>query len=257
MKFLDGKIASVRAVIEFDRFTDVRYQVKEAEQSFASIIDGKLKSTDVDSQERPNPSSPRFIFKNDNLGILVSEVSTELQSGELDGGLLLDDDLIKLLSPFYSSTKGFIGEIPIENIGMIVTINFPLDGSETNTVEECPAFIFDKFITPPKSETMDKLERVDGHVRYGYRDTDGCNMLFQVTSYETRDFSEAAKAGITMVNARNYPLTAQGIEVLIDLNWRHAIMNNILKEDSALIVLAERANVLIKDELPSMVNIDD
>jgi len=238
LKFEKPVVHEVSLVCEFERVPDMRLNSKEVETLLKPLVGLPATATNVADED--NPTKPRFIFPDPQNGkmLVVSQVQSNMifrfEDPHLDYKELMG--ISEEIDKFSDAFIELAGKSKIENLGLVVTTQLNVDLATRS--EELHKHIFSKFYS---LETFSEI--VEAKARFGFRDENGINHIVNVSDFEIRDVKSAelqqraAQRKSITIKLTDYPVSEKGIEVVADVNFRHALQSdeNVKLSFSALL----------------------
>jgi hypothetical protein len=208
-------LANAVCVISYKLDQNLRFKIKEIEQSFSSVILSQAIGTNV--LDSAPPPIPRFTLQSGQKQITISQVSAQLELNFRDRNKSSDDALRIIQKNFQNFWRGiltFKSTNELIQMGMVVTLNRPLELSQGEISQK----LFDRFIKLPAIGEVASTSFQVGFL-------DQSNQIFfniSAATYEMRSATVIGKAGNPniSIDIESLPIEETGIELKLDVNSR-------------------------------------
>ena len=235
-------LANAICVASFKLDRDLRFKAKEIEQNFNAALSAQAIGTNV--PDSAPPLIPRFTLQSGPKQITVSQVTAQIELNFKDQAKTSAESIEiikKNFKHFWHGIFKFKGAGELKDVGMVITLNRPLDLSSAEISKK----IFDKFLTMPIHDDV-----VSAGLQVGFLDKSD-QVFFNISAnpYEMREipFDSSNVDPSVVVDFESLPIKESGIELKLDVNSKPMFQAGVAVTEELGDKLFRRLKILTDD----------
>ncbi len=240
------KLVHAICVVSFNMDHDLRYKIREIEQSFVSVFSAQVQAIGTNVPDIAPPAIPRFMLQSGPKQIAVSQMTVQIELNFNDQDKKFDETLEiiqKNFKKFWSGVIKFKTINEVKDIGMVLTLNKPLKTSQAEISQR----LFDRFfkITPLGNVASAGFQ-------VGFLDNSD-HIFYNISAnhYEMRELmvngDKPSDPTIFINDVGNWPIKELGIELKLDVNSKPML--------EAAIAITENIGDMLFDRLKELAKI--